>query len=122
MNEKTLTPEKIDALKKDILSSVHCALPGFVESFDPAAGTAVIRPGVKTRSGLELPLLRDVPVYLPAALEVSPGDLCLVVFADCDMDGWLETGEVSVPRSGRMHSLSDGFAFVGFGRRRGEEE
>lgn len=117
MNENTLTPEEIAALKKDILSAVHCALPGMVKSFDAAAGTAVIRPGVKTGSGTELPLLRDVPVYQPAAFEVSPGDLCLVVFADCDIDGWLETGEVSCPRSGRTHSLSDGFAFVGFGRR-----
>ena len=60
-------------------------------------------------------LLRDVPVFVCA--EVNPGDLCLVVFADCDVDAWLETGEAGEPASGRMHSLSDAFAFVGFRRR-----
>ena len=38
-----------------------------------------------------------------------------MVFADRDIDAWFETGEAGVPPSGRMHSLSDGFAFVGFG-------
>ena len=111
---KLLTPEEIAALKADILSSFHCALPGIVESFDPDSRTAVIRPAVMTRSGMELPLLRDVPVFLPASWDISPGDGCLVVFADCDVDNWLTAGEVTTPASGRMHSLSDGFAFVGF--------
>ena len=111
---KLLTPEEIAALKADILSSFHCALPGIVESFDPDSRTAVIRPVVRTRSGIELPLLWDVPVFLPAAFEICHGDGCLVVFADCDVDNWLTAGEVTTPASGRMHSLSDGFAFVGF--------
>ena len=118
MSERTfLTPEEIAALKSDILSSFHCALPGIVESFDSSTRTAVIRPAVKTRSGMELPLLQDVPVFLPATFEISPGDGCLVVFADCNVDNWLTAGEVAAPASGRMHSLSDGFAFVGFSSR-----
>jgi len=35
---------------------------------------------------------------------VNAGDRCLVVFADCSTQD----------PSGRTHSLSDGFAFVGF--------
>ena len=112
MNE-SLTPAEAVALKKEILSSLHCALPGTVESFDADAGTAVIRPAVKG-----MPLLRDVPVFMPVPLDVFPGDLCLVIFADRDIDAWLESGEPEEPASGRMHSLSDAFAFVGF--RRGE--
>ena len=61
-----------------------------------------------------LPLLADVPVFMPVTFEVNPGDACLVVFADIDIDAFLETGEASVPRSARRHALSDGFAFVGF--------
>ena len=106
--------EELLALKQDILASLHCALPGIVESFDTETQTAVIRPAVKSRTGVEYPLLRDVPVFMPAALEVNPGDGCLVIFADCDIDRWFETGEAEVPASARMHSLSDGFAFVGF--------
>ena len=102
--------EDVAALKKEIFSSLHCALPGIVESFDEPSGTACIRLAL---SGM--PVLRDVPVFVCA--DVNPGDLCLVVFADCNADAFLETGETEEPRSGRMHSLSDGFAFVGFRRR-----
>ena len=113
MNEKqTLTPADIAALKQEILSSLHCALPGVVESFDSASQTAVIRPGVKG-----MPLLHDVPVFMPVSFEIAAGDPCLVVFADCDIDAWFEGGEQTEPISGRKHSLSDAFAFVGFRRR-----
>lgn len=107
--------EDVAALKKEIFSSLHCALPGIVESFDEPSGTACIRLAL---SGL--PMLRDVPVFVCA--DVNPGDLCLVVFADCNADAFLETGETGEPASGRMHSLSDGFAFVGFRRRTESDE
>ncbi len=109
MNQ-SLSPRELLALKKEILSSLHCALPGIVESFDAAAGTAYIRPALT-----KMPVLQDVPVFVCS--EVNPGDLCLVVFADCDADAFLETGEAGEPVSGRMHSLSDAFAFVSFRRR-----
>ena len=100
---------EITALKQDIMASMHCALPGTIVSFDAEAQTAVIQPAVS-----RMPLLRDVPVFMPVSFEVQEGDACLVIFADCDIDAWFENGEVEVPASGRMHSLSDGFAFVGF--------
>ena len=110
-------PSLWQALKQDISDSLHCALPGTVETFDPETQTADIRIAVRKKAGgkeLELPLLRDVPVCMPLHFEVSPGDACLVVFADCDTDAW-QAGEESAPvRSGRTHALSDGFAFVGF--------
>lgn len=104
-----LSWEEIEALKREILSSLHCAVPGTVESFDPAAGTAVIRP-----ANSRLPLLRDVPVYLPEERTITSGEFCLVLFADFDVDQFLSTGESGVPTSGRSHSLCDAFAFVGF--------
>ena len=109
--------EEIRALKRDIMASLHCALPGTVVSFDANSQTAVIQPAVKQmHEGREiaLPLLKDVPVFMPVSFTVNPGDACLVIFADCDIDRWFETGEAEVPGSSRMHSLSDGFAFVGF--------
>ena len=112
--------EEIKVLKQDILSSLHCALPGTVVSFDAGAQTAVIQPAVK-RNEIQMPILRDVPVFMPVQFEVNPGDTCLVVFADCDIDAWFATGEAEVPESNRSHSLSDGFAFVGF-RTRGNGE
>ena len=131
--------KEIRAMKQDILSSMHCALPGTVVSFDAESQTAVIQPAVKHRAeqrdgsarsvsgrnhrtvpDVPLPLLRDVPVFMPVSFELNEGDACLVIFADCDIDSWFETGEAEVPGSDRMHSLSDGFAFVGFRTRRNE--
>ncbi len=108
-----LSPEERRALKEEILSSLHCALPGTVVSFDASAQTAEIQPAVKTGSMI-WPLLSDVPIFMPVPFDVHPGDACLVVFADIDIDAWFDTGEASEPRSARKHSLSDGFAFIGF--------
>ena len=109
----TLSHEEREALKQDFFASLHCALPGTVLSFDAERRTAEIRPAVKSGS-MPWPVLSDVPVFMPVPVEVSPGDACLVVFADIDLDAWLESGEAEEPRSGRKHSLSDGFAFVGW--------
>ena len=114
MSDKNfLSPDEREALKKEIFSSLHCALPGTVVSFDADRQTAVVQPAVKLGS-MTFPLLADVPVFMPVSFEVHPGDACLVVFSDVDIDAWLGTGEAAVPNSARRHSLSDGFAFVGF--------
>ena len=129
--------EELQALKQEIFESLHCALPGTVVSFDAETQTAVIRLGVmrerrgqssrswdgtsRARPLVPFPLLRDVPVFMPVPFEIHEGDVCLVIFADRDIDAWFESGEPEVPPSGRMHSLSDGFAFVGF-RTRGNCE
>ena len=105
-----LTWEEVESLKREILSSLCCAMPGIVVSFDAERGTAAIRP-----ANSRLPVLPDVPVYLPEDREIPPGALALVVFADFDTEAFLETGQAGLPPSGRAHSLSDAFAFVGFG-------
>ena len=114
----SLSPAALEALKRNFLSSLHCALPGSVVSFDAETQTAEIQPAAGA-GALPFPLLSDVPVFMPVPFEVSPGDACLVVFADVGIDAWLQTGETAVPGPARRHSLSDGFAFVGFKTRGG---
>ena len=108
-----LSPEERDALKQEFLSALHCALPGIVVSFDAERQTAEIQPAVR-RGSLAFPVLSGVPVFMPVSFDVSPGDPCLVVFADTDIDAWFESGEPEDPVSDRRHSLSDAFAFIGF--------
>ena len=44
MSDKNyLSPEEREALKKEIFTSLHCALPGTVVSFDSERQTAVIQ-------------------------------------------------------------------------------
>ena len=104
-----MTFDERDALKQDFFAALHCALPGNVLSFDPETQPAEIQPAVKN-----FPTLPDVPVFMPVPFEVNPGDACLVVFADRAFDAWFETGDPDKLQSGRMHDLSDGFAFVGW--------
>ena len=108
-----LSSDEREALKQDFFASLHCALPGTVVSFDAEKQTAELQPAVKMGS-LTFPALSGVPVFMPVSFEVTPGDACLVVFADIDIDGWFDTGEPLEPRSARKHSLSDGFAFIGW--------
>ena len=126
MSENSCSHEVLEALKKDIMASMHCALPGIVESFDANTQTASIRPALRSRVGqavVQLPLLTDVPVFIPGSERnnwtVEAGDSCLLIFSDACIDGWFETGSAALPPSGRQHDLSDAFAFVGFRPRLG---
>ena len=119
MSERMFSPEVIREIREEIASSIHCALPGKVERFDSESCTADIRPMVRRRAGgrvVAMPVLKGVPVFSAGGADpvAENGDECLVIFADCAIDGWFETGEASLPVSGRMHDLADAFAFVGF--------
>ncbi len=118
MESTILSQEELAAIKDEIFSSLHVALPGIVESFDSKNQTVVVQPALRGRG--TLPLLRDVPVFFPGSKEtaitwpISPGDECLVIFADACIDGWYASGGSPEPPSPRCHDLSDAFAFVGF--------
>ncbi len=112
MNDELICPEAQQAFKEEIMRSLHCAVPGIVESFNSENYCADIELQVKT-GDIQWPVLKDVPVFMPVPFEVNPGDVCLVVFADVNIEKWIKEGEYC-DGSGRSHSLSDGFAFVGF--------
>ena len=111
--------ETLEAWKKDLLSSLHTAMPGNIVSYDASSGLAEVQPALrrKTASGaiLTAPVLQSVPVFLPSSgFTVSPGDPCLLLFLDFCIDGWMETGQPVLPVSPRTHDLSDAIALVGF--------
>ena len=41
-----ISPQEREALKQEILSSMHCALPGIVASYDAERKTADVQPAV----------------------------------------------------------------------------
>ncbi len=109
----------LEDLKKEIFSTLHVAMPGIIRSYDSSRGVANIQPGLRRKKAdgdiLMAPLLQNVPVFIPAEdYNVSPGDICLVVFSDFCADGFIKTGQPVLPPSPRGHDLADGFAFVGF--------
>ena len=123
-----ISTEALMALKREIFASLHVALPGTVVRFDEEKMTVDVQPGLRRKVGKDetiigMPMLMDVPVFCPAftdsdlMISIQKGDPCLVIFADCNIDGWYETGDATLPASERMHDLADGFAFVGFRRK-----
>ena len=97
------------------MTSIRCAAPGVVESYDAETGTASVRPAVSRRlrggGSVAPPLLESVPVLLPAAdAEIVPGMTCLLIFCDDCIDGFLRPDLPSVPVENRHHDWSDAFA------------
>ncbi|WP_205169282.1 Gp138 family membrane-puncturing spike protein [Burkholderia sp. LMG 13014] len=130
MDRRERTDDELEALKHAIgarLTEVWTALPGTVESFDPASMTVSVQPGTKdairnedgTVSTSPFPLLTDCPVVwqggggVSATFPIAAGDECLVVFASRCIDAWWQSGGVQEQAESRMHSLADGFALVG---------
>lgn len=109
------------------IAGLWTALPGIVDSFNPAAMTCSVQPAIqgivtgrdRSTSAVNLPLLTDVPVLFSSGggciftFPIVAGDECLVIFASRHIDAWWQAGGVQAPMSARMHSLSDGFAIVG---------
>ena len=96
--------QALESLKREIFSSLHVAMPGFIESFDPESGTAAVQPALRRRTAagnlLTAPLLADVPVFLPdPGFTPAAGDPCLLVFADFCVDGFLMAGQPVVLRT-----------------------
>lgn len=119
----------LEALAESIMSGLYVAMPCVVQSFDPAKQTVEVQPTIQAkvtqRDGsfiwIDLPLITDVLVFFQKGggftltFPISLGDECLVIFADRCIDSWWSTGQESNVQSDiRMHSLSDGFALVGF--------
>ncbi|KAA2237664.1 Gp138 family membrane-puncturing spike protein [Salinarimonas soli] len=110
------------------LANLWTAVPARIVSHDGATGKAVLQPSVKirrrkpdgTQDWISLPQLADVPVHFPhgggvtMTFPVEAGDEALVVFASRSIDAWAQSGGEQQQVDARMHSLSDGFAFVGF--------
>lgn len=109
-------------------TQVWTALPGIIDDIDLGAQTAQVQPAIKgvisdpdgSAREVDLPMLLDVPIFFPSGggvtctFPVAKGGECLVVFASRCIDGWWQSGDVSLAPEFRMHDLSDGFAFVGF--------
>lgn len=117
----------IDTVMNRVMSNLRVAMPGVIQSFNPDDVTCVVQPSImghdtgsdSNKESNPLQLLTDVPVVFPRGggctltFPVSPGDECLIIFADRCIDFWWQSGGVQEPVSNRMHSLSDAFVIVG---------
>jgi hypothetical protein len=121
-----LTPEITDALlqlKQDIFRTMHCVKVGQIQLFDPSKKTAQVqilfRRVLNNGTTADYPVLVDCPVFTlqggggAVQLPIEPGDPCLILFADRNLDAWFQNGSAQAPFDARCHDLSDGIALVG---------
>lgn len=104
------------------------ALPGKVIGYDAAKQRVQVQVSIKSfvkqedgsQKAVDLPVLQDVPVQFPGGggqsmtFPIKTGDETLVVFSSRSPDSWQQSGGDQVPVDASMHSLSGGFAMMGF--------
>lgn len=113
--------------RSDFSRTLRVAITGVVTEVNYSAQTVSVQPTIRekieingTYQWVELPILINVPFFVYSGggycitLPVSPGDECLVIFADSCIDAWWQSGGVQNQVERRRHDLSDGMAIVGF--------
>lgn len=119
----------LELQSKGTSRQINCHQVGEIVSFDPATQTAEVQ--VKMSFLLngeikEYPLLLDCPCVVLSGgsgrltMPISPGDSCLVLFNDRDIDNWYSGGQTMPPRTDRLHDFSDAIALVGIRNRQNQ--
>ena len=128
-SQTTLT----DAQKRDIMISINCARVDTIVSYDPGVScqrppTATVQIAQQAVTSVDFegnqtlspfPPLTLVPVWFPGGggysmtFPVKPGDECLLVFHDRELDNWYLNGAGIPPTLPRAHDLADAIALVG---------
>ncbi len=117
-----------ETLKRDIFVNMNCVQIGIIEDFDAATQTATVQIVIKsvtsvandgTQTVALKPLVKKAPVMMlyggssHITMPIAPGDNCLVLFNDREIDQWLVNGGTPVPETARAHDISDMIVFVG---------
>jgi len=136
-NNRYIVPDLTEFLSRrmnDISARINCLTMGTIISFNATNQTAIVSvnfqkviKGVNPTSivgevsdmVINYPTLVNVPVafmnggggYL--TFPITPGDTCILLFCDRDMDIWFATGQVVPPNSERLHDINDAVALVG---------
>lgn len=104
---------------------IHTAMPGIVESYDPASRRAQVRPALRmalTDGGAQArAALVNVPVSFPAGggytmtFPLAAGDNVLLVFSMRGLREWRRTFAAATPGDGNILDGADAVAVAGFG-------
>ena len=118
--------EKLRNFGDQHAADMRVAAPGIIQAFDIEKQTVTVQLALRERININgnltwetIPLLVDVPIFMPRAggylltLPIKKGDECLVIFGDCCIDAWYQSGGVQNQLDKRRHDLSDGFAILG---------
>lgn len=114
----------LDDLRSEIFATINCVQIAKVEKVTPGEQTIEASIQIKRLASdgtsTAYPILVDVPYMVLQGggayidMPIKAGDYCLILFNDRNIDSWWSTANVADPPTKRKHSLSDGFAIVGF--------
>ena len=91
---------EINETARAAVNNIHTALPGKILEISTTTGLARIQPYgkfmIEKGKSVDYPQLTDVPFVLPfsqsssagIAFPVKPGDDCLVIFSEVELDAW----------------------------------
>jgi hypothetical protein len=137
VSERAVDPDLVDVLdarEEDLLLRLDTAIPGRVQSYDPATQTAYVvpllrRPVVRSSGEHSFeadPVCPSVPVVWPRVgawaltMALAPGDTGLLVCCDGDVGTWRSgSGDVVDPVNLQRHHLSHAVFVPGLYRRGG---
>jgi len=130
MTEPTINPPDLDDLLAEsrdaLLSNFNAVQIGKIEAVNDDQTVSIkiqfLRrlPDGKTA---KYPLLVDCPYFVLNGggsyldFPITPGDYCLVLFCDRNIDDWWDTANVAIPPDTRKHNIADGIALVGINPR-----
>lgn len=122
----------LDAFRDNLLLNLNCHAIARIVSFDAPSTTVTAKivyckqylmvdaGGNYSPQSVQYPILTRVPVIVMGGgtgsltFPISPGDECVILFNDRDLQNWANGGPDGKPvATKRKHSLSDGLALVG---------
>lgn len=105
-----------------VLNTIHTAMPGIVQSYDPATNKATIQPALNKAyetGPMPMPLMENVPIMFQSGANfainfpINVGDYVLLVFCERSIDLWKSVGGQVTPDDPRKFHLSDAVAIPG---------
>lgn len=124
-NQTVIPPDLDDVLgelKNSIFATLNCIQIGKIEKVNDNQTVEIqlqFKRRVKNSETIDYPVLVDCPYFVLQGggayldMPIKPGDYCIVLFNDRNIDSWWDTANVKEPLTRRKHSLSDGLALVG---------
>lgn len=135
LNREISEPSLADLLnlyKKDTMLNLNCHAIAEIQSFNTTNQTATATINYKRTvfkidpvTSLNVPVQENYPVLLDCPViilgggsahltfPIEPGDDCIVLFNDRDIDNWFQSGQTVPLATSRLHSFSDGLILVG---------
>jgi protein gp138 len=125
--------EQWNRTRWQLLCDLRVAIPAVVVSFNSTTQCVRVQPAIQENvlvnsvpTPTSLPILggdagqEDIPILVPRGggfsitLPIQPGDECLLVFSDMQIDSWWQSGGTeNVQSYRRRHNLSDAIAVFG---------